>query len=45
MDLKSEIKDAVDFIRTQTRATPAIGIIRGTGLGALVDEIEKDISI
>jgi purine-nucleoside phosphorylase len=45
MDLKSEIKDSVDFIRTQTRATPAIGIILGTGLGALADEIKKDISI
>ena len=45
MDLKSEIKDAVDFIRTQTKATPAIGIILGTGLGALADEIKKDISI
>ncbi len=45
MDLKSEIKDAVDFIRTQTKATPEIGIILGTGLGALADEIKKDISI
>ncbi len=45
MDLRSEIKDAVDFIRTKTRATPAIGIILGTGLGALADEIEKDLSI
>jgi purine-nucleoside phosphorylase len=44
-DLKSEIRDAVDFIRSQTRATPAIGIILGTGLGALADEIKKDISI
>ena len=45
MNLKSEIKDAVDFIRTQTDATPAIGIILGTGLGALADEIEEDTSI
>ena len=45
MDLRSEIKDAVDFIRIKTRATPAIGIILGTGLGALADEIEKDLSI
>lgn len=45
MDLKTKIKDAVDFIRTQTGATPEIGIILGTGLGALADEIEKDISI
>ncbi len=45
MNLKSEIKDAVDFIRTQTDATPAIGIILGTGLGALADEIKKDTSI
>lgn len=45
MDLKTKIKDAVDFIRTQTGATPEIGIILGTGLGALADEIEKVISI
>lgn len=45
MDLKSEIKDTVDFIRSQTKATPAIGIILGSGLGALAEEIKKDISI
>ena len=45
MDLKTKIKDAVDFIRTQTGATPGIGIVLGTGLGALAEEIKKDISI
>lgn len=45
MDLKTRTKDAVDFIRTQTGATPGIGIILGTGLGALAEEIKKDISI
>ena len=45
MDLKKELKEAVDYIRTLTRVSPPIGIILGTGLGRLADEIEKETSI
>jgi purine-nucleoside phosphorylase len=45
MTLKQEIKEAVDYIRTLTRVSPPIGIILGTGLGGLADEIEKETSI
>jgi purine-nucleoside phosphorylase len=45
MDLKKSINEAVAFIRTKTKSTPKIGIILGTGLGALVNEISKEIQI
>ena len=34
------MKQAVDYINTQTSVKPTIGIILGTGLGGLVKEIE-----
>jgi purine-nucleoside phosphorylase len=40
-ELRTYIDDALRFIRTKTSASPSIGIILGTGLGALVQEIEK----
>jgi purine-nucleoside phosphorylase len=45
MDIGQQIKETVSFIRTQTKASPAVGIILGTGLGALADEIQKDCAI
>jgi purine-nucleoside phosphorylase len=39
-DLRTQRDEAVAFLRTQTAATPAIGIILGTGLGGLVKEIQ-----
>jgi len=45
MELKRSINEAVAFIRTKTKSTPQIGIILGTGLGALVNEISKEIQI
>lgn len=43
--LRNKIKEAVDFIRTKTQMRPKIGIILGTGLGRLAEEIEKEIVI
>ena len=37
--LISKIKFAVDFIRTKTDRVPEIGMILGSGLGSLADEI------
>lgn len=37
-----QIQDAVRFIRSQTNATPTIGIILGTGLGALAQDVAID---
>jgi purine-nucleoside phosphorylase len=42
-ELRAMIVDAVAHIRTKTPAAPTVGIILGTGLGGLVDEIEIDV--
>jgi purine-nucleoside phosphorylase len=44
-DLKAKIKAAGDFIRTKTKLEPDVGIILGTGLGALANDIEKEAVI
>jgi purine-nucleoside phosphorylase len=50
-ELKKKILESVDFIRKQAKAQnvasqqPSIGIILGTGLGALADEIKKKTTI
>jgi purine-nucleoside phosphorylase len=44
-ELQTQIKEAVDFIRSQTMMKPDIGIILGTGLGGLAKEIRKDTVI
>jgi purine-nucleoside phosphorylase len=44
-DLRKQIDDAVKAIRTKTSSSPKIGIILGTGLGGLVQEIEKEVVI
>lgn len=41
-ELKTQIHDAVAFLRTKTQLTPTVGIILGTGLGGLVKEIETE---
>ncbi len=38
--LYDNIQEALTFIRTKTSFQPEFGIILGTGLGGLVDEIE-----
>lgn len=44
-ELQKKMDDALRFIRTKTNAAPAIGIILGTGLGGLVQEILKGVVI
>jgi len=44
-DLRKKINDAVSFIRSKTAMAPSIGIILGTGLGGLANEIEKETII
>lgn len=43
--LYDQIQEALSFLRTRTEATPAIGIILGTGLSGLADEIETETEI
>lgn len=43
MELRDQIKEAVNFIRRYTKMQPRIGIILGTGLGGLAKEIKKDV--
>jgi len=43
--LKRQIDEAVDYIRKFTNTEPSIGIVLGTGLGALADYIEKEVTI
>ena len=40
-----EIKESADFLKKETNSNPKIGIILGTGLGGLVDEIKIQHSI
>jgi len=44
-ELRKQIAQALEFIRTKTAAKPKIGIILGTGLGGLVKEIKKEAVI
>lgn len=43
--LKQEIEETVNFLNSKTAIKPKIGIILGTGLGALAKEIEPDAVI
>jgi len=44
-DLQKRISEARDFIASKSKIRPKIGIILGTGLGALAKEIKVDSSI
>ncbi len=44
-ELLSLILETVDYLRTRTDSAPRIGIILGTGLGALVREMEREVEI
>ncbi len=43
--LKQQIEETYNFLVTRTKTRPDIGIILGTGLGALADEIEQEAVI
>ena len=45
LDLHDKIEDAVTEIKKQWDKTPHAGVILGTGLGSLVQEIEVDVAI
>lgn len=45
LSLYDQIQEAVTYLRTQTNFQPEIGIILGTGLGLLADEIEREATI
>lgn len=44
-DLRSDIEETLRFLRTRTRLEPAVGIILGTGLGGLAQEIAQEIAV
>lgn len=44
-DLRKQIEEAVTAVRAKTKSEPAIGIILGTGLGALAKEIETETTL
>lgn len=43
--LKEEIEAAAAYVRGKTRLKPRIGLILGSGLGALADQIDADATI
>lgn len=45
LELHGHIEDACNFIREQWKQEPHAGVILGTGLGPLVDQIEVEASI
>lgn len=45
MTYTEKIKEATGYIRSHTRFQPRFGIILGTGLGALVNDIEIEVEI
>ncbi|MDI6779603.1 MAG: purine-nucleoside phosphorylase [Bacteroidota bacterium] len=45
MELKQQIQETVQYIRRHTEMRPTIGIILGTGLGALTKEITQKVVI
>ena len=44
-ELRKQVNETVTFLRTKTGAEPQIGIILGTGLGALVKDIDIELEI
>jgi len=45
LDLHDKIKAATDAIRQQWDVTPKVGLILGTGLGSLAEQIESAVAI
>lgn len=41
MNLSTKIKEAADFILSKTKYKPELGLILGSGLGAIADQIEN----
>ena len=45
MNKQTELKETIDYLKSNGITTPVIGIVLGTGLGKLVDEIEIEKEI
>jgi purine-nucleoside phosphorylase len=45
MELRQQIAEATSFLNSKNISTPEIGIVLGTGLGKLADEIQNQIVI
>ena len=45
MDLRQQIDEAVAFIRSRTATAPQIGVILGTGMGAMAKQVVADTVI
>ncbi len=45
MDIVTRIKEAADFIGQRVTVRPRIGVILGSGLGALGDQVQEPVSI
>ncbi|MPQ42181.1 purine-nucleoside phosphorylase [Clostridium tarantellae] len=41
MDLSRQIQTAADYIKSKSKYTPTVGLILGSGLGAIADQIEE----
>jgi len=44
-NLRQNIQEAIDYIRNYTQMQPEVGIILGTGLGELANEIDKVVEL
>ncbi|NOX38125.1 MAG: purine-nucleoside phosphorylase [Calditrichaeota bacterium] len=44
-ELRRQIDEALAYIRQHTQMQPEIGIVLGTGLGGLVNEIEQEVAL
>jgi len=44
-ELRNNINEAIGYIRSQTNINPKIGVILGTGLGALANQVENSVKI
>lgn len=44
-ELRQQMNEAVAMVRTKTSSQPAIGIILGTGLGGLANELATEVAI
>ena len=44
-DLYNKIEESANYIKSKINISPSIGLILGSGLGVLADEIENPIKI
>ncbi|MCG8587179.1 MAG: purine-nucleoside phosphorylase [Pirellulales bacterium] len=45
LELANQIEEAVAFIRKEWKGSPCVGVILGTGLGSVAEQIEAEASI